>query len=136
MTNDIEALAKRVEAEPWDLALKLKRCDTLEELARIVESLTEPIRAVDLHIMRHAMNIGGDPANAERYTGSLDAAITLVPDGYRVLMDTDPHRGPPARCLVRNSGDSGTSADGTLAATPALALTAAALRARAAEGEG
>lgn len=69
-----------------------------------------------------------DYINAPRYTASLDAAMTLVPEGHNWAVEhsTD---GDGAWCYDKNVNNTGPS----LAATPALALTAAALRARAAQ---
>lgn len=79
--------------------------------------------------------------SAANYTASLDAAMTLVPEGWRW---TAGHREfPHARGYVEN-GELAFVGVGTrrnpnrmwfetTAATPALALTAAALRARAAQ---
>lgn len=66
--------------------------------------------------------------NTGRFTSSLDAAMTLVPEGeewsvHRVEYD---NKGCPAAIV-------NMSLPQVLAATPALALTAAALRARAAQ---
>jgi hypothetical protein len=68
--------------------------------------------------------------NPPPYTASLDAAVTLVPDGWGYEM----RRGYSGarRALCRMWDGSGIWIDGTVAATPALALCAAALRARAA----
>jgi hypothetical protein len=69
------------------------------------------------------------------YTASLDAAMTLVPEGWRVgsmgetvIEGDDPWN---ARLLEKRFDGRAKSAQGD-AATPALALCAAALRARAA----
>lgn len=61
-----------------------------------------------------------------RFTASLDAAMTLVPEaaGFSVQ-----HMGHPCLAFVQMPGHAEVSSD---AATPALALCAAALRARAA----
>lgn len=64
------------------------------------------------------------------YTASLDAALSLVPEGriVRLLMDPDGR----SAAYVNHPGQ---IADRRLAATPALALVAAALRARAEEAK-
>lgn len=68
------------------------------------------------------------------YTASIDAAMQLVPDGWRVaaLAETVIEGSDPwnARLLEKRFDGRGKSAQGD-AATPALALCAAALRARA-----
>ncbi|MDO7841117.1 hypothetical protein Q5H94_02150 [Sphingomonas sp. CA1-15] len=95
-------------------------------------------RAVALSAGWNVMHVQGDewlmppvgsPTSAPRYTSSLDAAMSLVPkdwhitvrglnDSWHVSMNPT-RRGPIAETFA-------------FAATPALALTAAALRARAA----
>ncbi len=72
-----------------------------------------------------------------RYTASLDAALSLVPEGWRWSLDHT--QNPPYRDCGRATlyapGDGWTPADVSeiYGATPALALCAAALRARAEE---
>ena len=67
------------------------------------------------------------------FTASLDAAASLVPDGWRFSVDNLSAAGPLALCEHwPKSGPSHMYQRGE-AATPALALTAAALRARAME---
>ena len=67
---------------------------------------------------------------ADRYTASLDAAMTLVPEGYVFgLGNFDPDGGTAkAAAIVGATPDEDRNP--TFAATPALALCAAALRAR------
>lgn len=67
------------------------------------------------------------------YTASLDAALTLVPDGHDWRVEVERDRHPGAICCPPNAW--GTFPGVTMhgAATPALALCAAALRARAEE---
>lgn len=60
------------------------------------------------------------------FTASLDAALTLVPEGWVVRLIFD--QGGHARCYVNRQGSIHTPRQ---APTPALALCAAALRARA-----
>lgn len=63
---------------------------------------------------------------APAYTASLDAAMTLVPEGYDwAVFRTNGGLTVHAWCGSRED---------VFAATPALALTAACLRARAAQG--
>lgn len=101
----------------------------LRALADRVEKATGPDRGLDVDI-EHAR---GWPdaqwtSDARRYTASLDAAVTLVPRGWTWRVGN----------LVSGGGFAflGTSLKEHVAATPALALTAAALRALAAEKEG
>jgi hypothetical protein len=67
--------------------------------------------------------VGGGGLNVPLYTASLDAAMTLVPEGWGYSIC------PTSALLTRSTSDHGVMAR---AATPALALTAAALRAKAA----
>lgn len=67
------------------------------------------------------------------FTASLDAAMSLVPEGYEFALGTgrqnamsEEHKSPWARVFALDD----ISAPPSLAATPALALLAAALRAR------
>jgi hypothetical protein len=68
-----------------------------------------------------------------RYTSSLDAAMTLVPEGWTYRLSSPPYRKGHAADLWPpiQPGD-GPFVKRADAATPALALTAACLRARAA----
>lgn len=69
------------------------------------------------------------------YTASLDAAMTLVPNGWAWMAGCDPGDGYFATLMPTD--ESGIVAHGVNcnAATPALALCAAALRARAEAGD-
>jgi len=108
----------------------------LEELADRCEAATGPSHELDLAVADacYTHGFGGvnyDPSLwVERYgghTASLDAAMTLVPEGCFPLLDwTGPH------CRMRDQLSRDIDGHG-FAATPALALTAAALRARAAK---
>lgn len=71
-----------------------------------------------------------------RFTASLDAALTLVPEGWTFTVHSGDDRGPPVAYCVPNMGRLPWPhwVDDINAATPALALCAAALRARAEEG--
>lgn len=107
----------------------------IEELAGRMQSLKGPDREVDLLIMRYVENIGGPSAAAMHYTGSLDAAMTLIPLGVgaqspHVLISVAPSAiaRPPAKCEILDTlCGRGISAN---AATPAIAICIAALRAR------
>lgn len=88
--------------------------------------------------------------SAPRYTASLDAAMSLVPEGYEWIVRKDPQERTAFANIIRqdhrNIVDTYDPEDGCFkasdttgtyparAATPALALTAAALRARALSG--
>ena len=76
----------------------------------------------------------GYPDNWEPYTASLDAALSLVPEGWRFILDKRPSaetRSDGYRAVVWLEPIAPYEKMGVWAATPALALTAASLRARA-----
>jgi len=121
------------------------------ELADACEKATGPDRELDARIacavkfrdLRPARpddfdgKYGFSPGNikvetgflmADRYTASIDAALTLVPDGYEWLLEgeeTERHY-PPSPWLYKAEVGSIATGEGS---TPALALCAAALRA-------
>lgn len=100
--------------------------DTLLALAARVEAAAGADRALDRAIAMAAMPPERRGMYVRRhYTASLDAAETLVPAGWTGMVHLDGKAG-----LYRD--DREPTIDGS-AATPALALTAAALRARAEE---
>lgn len=117
----------------------------LLSLADRVEALEGPDREVDEMIARFTMpnkkwapsisyghgvyyNANGSCSACPAYTKSLDAAMILVPEGWRYIIGG----GGGSRCAVdlapKDFDDGCTLGE---AATPALALTAAALRAHA-----
>lgn len=107
--------------------------EILSELADRVEGASGPDRELDEHIKRtvegwHAKARFDNPPT---YTASLDAAMSLVPEGVWFHL-SDYRKG-----LGETGAEAhlyGRSADWKAeAATPALALTAAALRARGSE---
>jgi hypothetical protein len=138
----------------------------LVELAKRVEALDGPCRETDVAIglgidwahrsmgctlrQFHALgeSVPEMAADAERqtsillqlprYTASLDAAMTLVPEGWQyweVRMKRIGTDDPAAVAEIsRMTGDDVDYENG-FAVTPALALTAAAIRALAAQGE-
>lgn len=67
-------------------------------------------------------------AHAPQFTASIDAAMTLVPDGWAFGLSSDLIEDGAVAGLMRKSPHSAGDAKAT---TPALALTAAALRAQA-----
>ena len=119
---DVETIAKRL------LALA-ERCEKVEG----------PDHGLDTDI---SVCLAGDPDKHDwrnhtwlAYSASLDAAMTLIPEGWRlanfgetVIEGNDPWN---ARVLEKRFDGRGGRAEGD-AATPALALCAASLRARAA----
>lgn len=95
----------------------------LEALAARVEAAVHPSYVLDQDI---ADAVGYPPrARLPSYTASIDAAVTLVPSGYDwcVFADGFAGVGPRVADEVPDASKCG--------ATPALALCAAALRARA-----
>jgi hypothetical protein len=116
----------------------MSRKDELLALAERVEALTGPDRGVDAEVGRYfaAQFLGYAPwepqTGCAKFTASLDAAMSLVPDGY--WWNVGHVMGPQpdtqnmfwAMCHFRGAQ---WPYDRPIAATPALALTAAALRA-------
>ena len=107
---------------------------TLLALADRVEALTGPCRETDERVgmgigLKRTMRVGHEclgtdrvvPVMCPHYTASLDAALSLVPEGWGSVRFEQGFGG--IGCFL-NQHD-------TFATTPALALTAAALRARA-----
>lgn len=103
---------------------------TLLALAERCEQAAGPDRELDFAI---AAGVGWPDSpnlhqHARRYTESLDAAVTLVPEGWRWFVDS------VGFAHVYKDSIVGAS-DIKAGAKPALALCAAALRARAAAHE-
>ena len=123
---DLEALAARVEmfdpSGPYAVARDQER------------ELNEAIAAAvglpcTVEVGHEALgNYRKVPARLPAYTASLDAAITLVPKGFDWIIART-NGGLTVHAEVGNR-------EMVFGATPALALTAAALRARPMEGEG
>ena len=115
------------------------KTDPLLELAERCEAATEasdsnagPIRALEIEIHdtlfgKDSYNCGGDGQRGiPRYLRSLDAAMSLVPEGLTILVDQQ------RDCwIVRLWSDNITPVAKGRGATEALARIAAALRARA-----
>lgn len=98
----------------------------MDDLIQRIEAAEGADRALDYDIAHltgdHFRNGGKAPA----YTASIDAALTLVPEGYDWSLDNfDGDRGRPHAWVCKD----GPFYNAT-AATPALALCAAALRAK------
>lgn len=111
------------------------RKDELLALAQRVEALDGPSFTLEMEIAR-AINPNATRMTVpNNYTVSLDAAMSLVPDGClfmaRTLWDDDKTAGNATVQMYRRQGDSifWENDRHAVAATPALALTAAALRA-------
>jgi hypothetical protein len=112
----------------------------MRELAERVEALTGPDREVDCRVWA-AFNGGGFDTfvavvpnfhdwRAPYYTASIDAAMTLVPEGREWAIGLED--GGAFAHVHRPSEYAGM----VEASTPALALTAAALRSLASQGGG
>jgi hypothetical protein len=105
--------------------------DELLALAERVEALTGPNFAVEQQV--HAA-LGGDTLVVSKpFTASLDAAMSLVPEGCMAAIVR--FSNGTGRANLHKGADVGGEGIDARAATPALALTAAALRARAANQE-
>lgn len=104
----------------------------LLELAERCEASTGPDQALDRDIQRA---VAPDDL-MQHYTASLDAAMTLVPEGWWGCIEQErPTRDCEASLSPPVSEPWGPRSINTSAATPALTLCAAALRARAAMSE-
>lgn len=108
----------------------------MNELAAKVESADGPDRVLDYLIFAATLPPNyaylWDPADSNhRYTASLDAAMTLVPEGWAWMVGCA--AGVRFCATIMPTDESGIEADAIdmFAATPALALCAAALRSRA-----
>lgn len=111
---------------------------SLLALVERVEALTGPCRETDAEV--HAFYGYGDKSrvwyhSAPAYTDSLDAAITLVPDRWRMrqMHFNAPCVDDRKWHLNLRGGRVGQNCAVGRGATPALALTAAALRTLAAK---
>lgn len=103
-----------------------------QKLSARVEALEGPDRSIDAQIYFAITNgVGcGMTQDAPRYTASLDAAMALVPEGYGWRLWV-PNSTALASISVTMWGNGRSYAPHeTTAATPALALCAAALKAR------
>jgi len=112
----------------------------MNDLIERIEAASAPDREIDLLIMRYAENIGGPAENALPYTESVDAALTLVPEGEFWKIGNDGEGADPSdyaaavTCTWWPNGRKASPHMRTLratATTPALALSAAALKSRA-----
>lgn len=120
---------------------------TLLELADRCEQASGPDRELDERIsiaveMKAAIKIGDEilgnvrwaPWNAPKFTSSLDAALSLVPEGWKWSLHSADDTSKPCAYCVPNMGRLPWPAwvADIEATTPSLALCAAALRALAA----
>jgi hypothetical protein len=122
--------------------------EQLTKLAERVMALEGPDRSVDLWIENYLGLARFEPAHPFRshcdgdtrkepkpFTASLDAAMSLVPEGYSWTLGQNVHHGHWLCSInyVNNEGEPTCLADSGHRKAPALALTAAALLARAAQ---
>lgn len=121
---------------------------TREELIAALEKATGPSWELDEAIMccvyadlkpeRHLegwYSASGDHIRVDRYTASIDAALTLVPEGWRWSLDWT-QRPPYQDCgradlYAPGAGIKPPDVSDVYGATPAIALCIAALKARA-----
>ncbi len=99
----------------------------MTDLIARLSALTGPDREVD-HAIAVWMCSPMDPPDIPRYTGSIDSALTLVPEGYHWHVHGLNDRAPVAGVCP----DGRDCTDHYGGANPAIALCIAALRARAA----
>lgn len=100
----------------------------MNDLIERIEAASKGSRALDWEIHVHdGIDGKGMYGPHPRYSFSIDAALTLVPEGWTWMLDTMEGRN---EACVHGNGPVPDSAYVT-AATPALALCAAALKARA-----
>ncbi len=107
------------------------RCEREEPSHRLDDAIWIAVEGIDTHVETPAFKMG-NPPNRKRmaiphYTTSLDAAVTLRPDGFAWNAGEERARG-----FASLTGEDHRHCFDTRAKTPALAFCAAALRARAA----
>lgn len=123
-----------VKAEWSRLPLWRRKEGTTMKLADKIEQAEGPSFALEQEIFRFMNPQATDQSVPPNYTASLDAAMTLVPEGCGFLL-TATHMEHWASIVVEGKLMDGTLTTGpslasSRAATPALALVAAALRAK------
>lgn len=113
----------------------------MSDLITRLEALTGPCRECDYLISAEVFGSRAQWRMPRQYTSSIDAAMTLVPEGWHIHEanfgdpDCPPMLAKPYFLLLpnRNNNDGWTqpdrSRDGAQAATPAIALCIAALKA-------
>jgi hypothetical protein len=114
----------------------------LAQLAERCEAATGPDRELDWAIYKAigsppepilgGSSISGQQWYAKAFTASIDAALTLVPEGWWIATLGQNLHGELTHCTLYNDFPV-PLADCKRAATPALAICAAALRARSAQ---
>lgn len=104
----------------------MNKSDDLASLIERLERASGPDRELDIDICTAIGKTRLAPGfqTAPHYTSSIDAALTLVPDGWIAVVSTN------GMASVENKNKKNL-VNGPASATPAIALCIAALRARA-----
>lgn len=109
----------------------------MDELIAQLEAATGPSATLDMAISR-AIRTGqvwtdsqGFPNDVKSYTSSIDDALSLKPDGFQAYVDTGIGMGHAHACIWTDHPHR-ISAGARQAANPAIALSIAALKLRAA----
>lgn len=127
MTDKLLELAERCEAatEPdreLDCAISLALVEPPEGCRVVVSELSSQAGLIVDRVGRIHGTVDYQP-----FTASLDAAMTLVPEGWRFIIDSD-----GCHCRMTHNSRAGREVTG-FAGSMALALCIAALRAKAAK---
>jgi len=104
----------------------------MDELTKKLEAATEGSRELDadIYMATHGVSEGSTkPATPPHFTTSIDAALTLVPEGWIVHMELHPSPADEANISLHDGGDKTTLGQADFD-QPALALCIAALKAR------
>jgi hypothetical protein len=128
--------------DPATLLALADRCEQAagpdRELDQDITKLLVPNNATHIYRSRRGWSFfvydsgkGIEWFENQPYTVSLDAAVTLVPEGWRWWVNSSPF----GRCWLVANDQIADKAQSEKCATPALALCAAALRAKAAAYE-
>lgn len=126
-SQELIALAAKVEAsEGPDRELDEMIADALFERSHFAQLADAPIGTGCMMWWQD-----GHQQSALRYTASLDAATTLVPEGHAYACGSPSFDIPKAWAWCEGPWNAVPSPEDIQAATPALALCAASLRARA-----
>lgn len=104
---------------------------TRTELIAALENAEGPSRKIDTEIADISGIRLGQLGHALPYTSSIDAALTLVPEGWGVSLKVAPIKDgvKNQHCWVTDWGESDEEMDAINCATPAIALCIASLRA-------
>lgn len=101
----------------------------MKEFIDRLASASEPSRILDWEIhVRNGLNGVGSCGEHPQYTSSLDAAMSLKPEGYQAYVDTGVW--DQAHACVWTDRPHRISGGAVKAATPAIALCVAVMRAK------